>query len=130
MQIDFITIITGDIEQSVRFYEDILEFKLLQRIEPAPGIKIAFMGDGGENKIELIERGPVVIPDVPLVSLGFEVENMDDMREYLVEMGVKILQEPHTLSNGTRLMQAVDINGIGLGFVEEVVQEEEDLMEF
>jgi len=130
MLIDFITIATGNLDASVRFYEDILEFKLLQKMAPAPGVKIAFMGDGGSNKIELIERGPVTPPEVPTVSLGFEVDNMDDMREYLIEMGVKILEEPRDLPNGTRLMQAVDPNGIGLGFVQEVLEEEEDLMEF
>lgn len=130
MLIDYITIATNNLDASVQFYEDILEFKLLQKLAPAPGVKIAFMGDGGNNKIELIERGTVDVPEKPQVSLGFEVDNLNDMREYLIEMGVKILEEPRDLPNGTRLMLAVDPNGIGLGFVEEVIEEEEDLMAF
>ena len=128
MQIDFITISTNDLDQSIAFYEDVLEFRLLRQFDPSPGVRIAFMGDGGQNKIELIERGPFEPPKQPCVSLGFEVEDMDLVHEDLVAMDVTILEPPHTLPNGTRLMLAVDPNGVGLGFVQEA--EEEDLMEF
>ena len=47
------TILVNDMDESLKFYEEIAGLKPVDRFQAGPGMEIAFLGEG-ETKIELI----------------------------------------------------------------------------
>ncbi len=93
----------NDLEQTVKFYTDILGLELTDRRESPRGAKLAFLRT--PNSEELIEityfpdSGPVQVqPD--LMHLAFEVGNLEDYRKYLESKGIKFSDGP-TVSKST-----------------------------
>ena len=118
MNISFITIPTSSIDDSIDFYTRVLGFTEKNRVTPREGIEIAFLGDQKGGVIELIQRpGDIDLSACP-VSLGFEVEDVNAVRDLLADNGVDILMGPTEAGGGTILMQAKDLNGFRLGFVQ------------
>ena len=69
------TIEVLDVDESVRFYQEIVGLSVEHRIA-GEETNIAFMGDG-ETKIELISHKGVVPQAVgALISIGFEVDDL------------------------------------------------------
>lgn len=118
MNISFITVPTSAIDKSIDFYTRVLGFTEKNRVTPREGIEIAFISDQKGSVIELIQRpGDVDLSACP-VSLGFEVDDINAVRDLLTENGVDILMGPTEVGGGTVLMQAKDLNGFRLGFVQ------------
>lgn len=110
------TLMVRDMEESLKFYQDIVGLPVNRRFNAGPGVEIAFLGEG-ETKVELICNGKqtTVGPDI---SWGFEVASVDDTIAMLKEKGVAIqggiLQpNPHT-----RFFYVQDPNGMKIQFVE------------
>jgi len=120
MIISFVTIPTDDIEASITFFTDVLGFEEVRRFCPQVGVDIAFLQDDAEKQIELIQADSQPAGDgAPTrISLGFEVDDLDEMEQKLKSNNVRIVQGPFQLPNGTRLMQALDPTGVRLGFIE------------
>lgn len=121
MNIDFITIGTNKMEESISFYTEVLGFKLLQRFSPRAKVVLAFLEDSRGCKIELMQRGDeekVDYSDCQL-SLTFKVDNIDEVYNYLTSKEVEIISNPFELPSKIKLMQARDPNGLTLGFVED-----------
>ena len=118
MNISFLTIPTSSLDESIEFYTRVLGFTEKNRVTPREGIEIAFLSDQKGGVIELIQRpGDVNLSACP-VSLGFEVEDIYAVKDLLTENGVDILMGPTEAGGGTMLMQAKDLNGFRLGFVQ------------
>lgn len=120
MKIGFITIPTDKLDKSIKFYKRVLGFKLFKRVSPSDDVEIAFMSDKHEGVIELISRlgqGPVSHTECS-VSIGFEVEDIDEIKKHLEKHKVKITSGPIRLPNATSLLHAEDPNGVKLGFVQ------------
>jgi lactoylglutathione lyase len=118
MKIDFITIGTKSIDSSVRFYEEVLGFTLYNSYSPAPDVKIAFMSDGHGMKIELIDHVHIEEYQHNNISIGFEVDDIEETKLYLEKAGVKIISGPTRVPDGTWLLHAKDPNSVNLGFVQ------------
>jgi lactoylglutathione lyase len=118
MKIDFVTIHVADIERSVRFYNRLLGMQLSRRFSPRPGMEIAFMGGSG-TQLELIHDDMVPAYKGSGISLGFNVADMDQALALLRENQVEIVSGPHVMKNGVKLLNARDINGVDLGFVQQ-----------
>ena len=118
MKVDFISIGTSSAEQSIKFYQDVLGFTLYDSYSPASDVKIAFMSDGHGLKIELIEKVMIDQNRHSNISIGFEVDDINETKHYLENKGVKIISGPTSLPHGVKLIHARDPNGISLGFVE------------
>lgn len=56
MKIAFMTIGTNDMDASVLFYTEALNFALTNRMSPSPGVELAFLKDPSGVQIELIKR--------------------------------------------------------------------------
>lgn len=118
MKIGFLTIPTTSVDRSIQFYQDVLGFLLINKFSPQAGVTIAFMHDGHDNKVEFIERGEKVNHSNCLLSIGFEVENIEAIRNHLHLHNVDVLSGPTELPNGALIMQAKEINGVTLGFIQ------------
>ena len=118
MKIGFLTIHVKDVQASIDFYEKVAGLKVTRRFSPRPDIEIAFMDDGAGHSVEFIRTGH----DAPYsgrgASLGFDVEDMEKTIEHLKTHRVEIVSGPHATPDGTKLLQARDLNGFELGFVQ------------
>lgn len=117
MKFSFITIGTRHLDASIEFYTKLLKFKLDRRYQSGPDVNVAFLTDG-KYMIEFIQGDFIKAFSGEGVSLGFEVDDIDKTFVLLRKHQVEIIDEPHMLANGMRMMHAIDLNGMALGFVQ------------
>lgn len=95
----------NDMEETLRFYRDVLGLEVAQRKRSPRGSELAFLKI--PNSDELIElcsfpaSGKVQVPE-DLVHLAFEVDDLDKTMRYLKEKGIPITDGPTTTSSGSR----------------------------
>lgn len=95
----------NDMEETLRFYRDILGLEVAERKRSPRGSDLAFLKIlNSEELIELCSfpaSGKVQVPE-DLVHLAFEVDNLDKTMAYLKEKGIPITDGPTTTSSGSR----------------------------
>jgi lactoylglutathione lyase len=112
------TLNVKNMEESLRFYQDIVGLKINRRFKAGPDIEIAFLGDG-DTKVELICNGSEKMPNVGRdISWGFTVKSVDEMMALLKEKGIDILEGPMQPNPHTKFFFVLDPNGMKIQFVE------------
>ena len=95
----------SDLEETIRFYRDILGLEVVSRHESPRGSRLAFLkAPGSQEEIELCSfpaSGKVEVQE-DLVHLAFEVEDLDRAIAELAAKGVPITDGPTTTSGGSR----------------------------
>lgn len=95
----------SDMDETIRFYRDILGLTVVERKKSPRGSELAFLAI--PNSPELIElacfppSGPVTVQE-DLVHLAFEVSDLDETIARLSAMKVPITDGPTTSSSGSR----------------------------
>ena len=118
MNIGFITIPVNSLEDTIKFYKEIMDFEVVTRFGSPEQLEIAFMADKKGNQLEFIQRKGERVQHDGLISIGFNVEDIEATAEYLKSHQVKITDGPHTLPSGVKLLHAHDLNDVALGFVQ------------
>lgn len=112
------TIDVLDLDESVRFYQEIVGLSVAHTVE-GDATNIAFMGDG-ETKVELITHRGVVPQAVGGgISIGFGVDDLDEKIAFLKEKGIAITAGPFSPNPTIRFCYVDDPNGVRVQFVEE-----------
>lgn len=112
------TLHVNDLEESVRFYQEIVGLEVDHRFHAGPGKEIVFLGRG-ETKVELIrEEGRAKTSVGPDICWGFEVESVDAMLETLKEKGVPVHSGPFQPNPFRKFFYILDPNGMRIQFVE------------
>jgi lactoylglutathione lyase len=97
----------SDMEQTIRFYTEVLGLEVLERKTSPRGSQLAFLKvPNSEELIELTSfppSGPVKVQE-DLVHLAFQVDNLDDTIASLNAQGVKITDGPTQSSSGSRFI--------------------------
>jgi lactoylglutathione lyase len=114
MKIKYGTIVVKDMEESVRFYTEVMGFKIESRHNPRPGIAITILKGEGETKIELIKNA---CDEPGFYSLGMDVENLDASLKTLKAKGAKVTMEPVPISVGF-LAFIEDPNGTRIALIQ------------
>ena len=97
----------SDMDQTIRFYTEVLGLEVLERKTSLRGSHLAFLKV--PNSDELIElcsfppSGPVKVQE-DLVHLAFQVESLDDTIQVLTAKGIRITDGPTTSSSGSRFV--------------------------
>jgi len=95
----------NDMEETLRFYRDILGLEVAERHRSPRGSELAFLKT--PNSDELIEicsfpaSGKVQVQE-DLVHLAFEVDDLDQIIAHLKEKGISITDGPTVTSSGNR----------------------------
>ena len=119
MKFKFATIHVKELEESIRFYEDILGMKTARRFPAGPNMEIAFMADG-PAEIELIcDKGaePPAYGEWP--SLGIATEDLDRAMVDMKAKGVNIVSGIIQPNPNTRFFFIHDPDGVNLEIIEE-----------
>lgn len=112
------TLTVKNLEESLKFYQEIVGLKVDKRFKAGPGMEIVFLGDG-ETKIELIYNENNKETNVGKdISWGFQVESVDKMMELVKEKGIDIHSGPFSPNPHTKFFFVLDPNGLKIQFVE------------
>jgi lactoylglutathione lyase len=88
------TLIVKNMEESLRFYTDVLGLEIASRFNSMPGLELAFL-DAGDVQIELVcnaDSQDAVVGDA--ISLGFEVSSLDEALKMINDKGIPIHSGP------------------------------------
>jgi lactoylglutathione lyase len=116
MKFCWCTITTNDLDASIAFYRDIVGLALTRRFAAGPDTQIAFLGSG-ETQIEVIQSGSEATVGSG-ISLGFEVDSVDEMMTFVKEKGIPIHSGPMSPNPHVRFFYVQDPNGLKIQFVE------------
>ncbi len=109
-----------NLEESIKFYEDIVGLEVQRKFEAGPKREIAFMAEE-ENKtaVELIDdEGKENIEIGEDISLGFEVDSVKEKIHSLKEKGIEIHNGPISPDPHIEFFYILDPNGVKIQFVE------------
>jgi len=107
-----------NMDESLKFYEEIIGLKLDKRFKSGLGMDIAFLGEG-ETKVELIcDDNSSDVNIGPDISLGFEVKSVDEMMDFVKEKGIDIESGPFQPNPHIKFFYIKDPNGLKIQFVE------------
>lgn len=107
-RIKYSTMIVRDMEESIRFYADILGFEQDSQYKPLPGTTITLMKSKGETMVELIESKDF---KVGYYSIGMEVDDLAGTIAEIEKRGGKITKGPaRTLVGSCAFLE--DPNGV------------------
>ncbi len=119
MNLSFVTINVRNIDDTVRFYSDVIGFRITRTFSPQPGMTITFMEDDQGHLLEFIGNDKGDTFSGKGISLGFYVDDMAKTLAHLEHHKVEILSGPIKTGSGVELLHARDLNGVELGFVEQ-----------
>jgi lactoylglutathione lyase len=130
-KIDHVAIIVKDFEESLKFYNEILGFPIIQtwetldsKEEPGVRLRIAYVGKEG-SKIELMkfyqEREADIGKRVGLTHISILVDDMENTCKELKGKGIKLTMEPTSISEGLRIAFFKDPNGVYIELIEKKV---------
>jgi len=118
MKFCWTTLMVSDMNDSIKFYQEIVGLQVNRRFDAGPGIEIAFLGDG-ETKVELIADEKNENPTIGQnISLGFEVDSIEDMMLFVKEKGIAIHSGPFEPNQHISFFYVLDPNGLKIQFVE------------
>ncbi len=118
MKFCWCTISVINLEESLKFYQEVVGLAIINRFKAGPGVEIAFLGDG-ETKIELIYNESIKNVTIGRdISLGFEVKSVDEMMAFVTERGIAIHSGPIQANPHVRFFFILDPNGLKIQLVE------------
>ena len=114
MKVKYLTIIVKDMEESIKFYTEVLGLEIHSQFNPQPGVIITLLKGEGDSMIELIEN----MKDEPgLFSVGMDVEDINTIVKDLKNKGAKITMEPVPITVGS-LAFLEDPNGVRIALIQ------------
>jgi len=111
------TIIVKSLEESVRFYSEVMGLEIDSEYDLGSKGRIILMRGNGDGMVELIESSSY---PVGLYSVGIYVGDMDLAMAGYKEKGAKILGEPAPITGGSCAF-IEDPNGVRLAIVHKVL---------
>ncbi|MBC2580499.1 VOC family protein [Clostridium sp. DJ247] len=118
MKFCWCTIRVNNMEESLKFYQEIVGLSISTRYMAGAEKEISFLGDG-ETKVELIcDSNHKATNNVEGISLGFEVESVDEMIKFIKEKGLEVDNGPFQPNPHIKFFYVKDPNGFRIQFVE------------
>jgi lactoylglutathione lyase len=114
MKIKYTTMIVKDMDESVKFYRDVMGFEVDSQYDLGPVGTITLLKGEGETMVELI-KNPV--DETGLFSMGMDVEDVNATVKELKSKGAKVTMEPTPITVGT-LAFIEDPNGVKIALIQ------------
>lgn len=91
------TVNVENMDESINFYSDLVNLKVLNRFHAGPGVEIAFLGNGTENEtlVELLaDKSIGAVNFSEFIYLGFAVESIEAMLETVKGKNIPVHSGP------------------------------------
>jgi lactoylglutathione lyase len=109
-----------DMEESLKFYTEIVGLSVERRFKAGPAMEIVFLGNG-ETKVELVaDKQHKNISIGQDISLGFTVDSVDEKILSLQQKGISLHSGPFQPNPHIRFFYLLDPNGLKIQFVEQL----------
>jgi lactoylglutathione lyase len=117
MEFCWVTLRVRNLEESLKFYRDVLGLPVAGRI--TGNTEIAFMGEADKTRVELLQdtAGAGDCPGAG-VSIGFTVDSLDRTIAYLAGKGIPVDKGPFAPSPAVRFFYVKDPDGYSVQLVE------------
>ena len=115
MEFRHVTLSVKDLDDSVKFYRDIVGLAVTRRFAAGPGREIVFLGSGG-TEVELISGGGESTAGTG-ISMGFATESLEGTMALLREKGFEIEGAIVSPNPQTRFFFAKDPDGYRVQFI-------------
>lgn len=117
MKFCWTTIMVKNMEESLKFYQEIVGLSLNRRVSAGPGMEISFLGKG-ETQVELVCKENVDVELGHDISLGFQVKSVDEMIRFVKKNDISIHSGPFEPNAHVKFFYVQDPNGLKIQFVE------------
>lgn len=117
LRLNWITLRVHDLEASLQFYNQVLGLPIERRFE-SRGKQIAMLSMNGQAKLELIQGSEQVMKPECGISLGFEVESLDEAMIYLETKGIPVARGPITPNPHLTFFYILDPDGFEIQLAE------------
>jgi lactoylglutathione lyase len=118
MKLCHITIMVKNLEESLKFYQEIVGLTVDRRFKAGPDTEIIFLGEG-ETKVELISNAANTSVNIGKdLSLGFEVDDLDEMIPFVQSKGIEMISGIIQPSPHVRFFYVLDPNGVKVQFLQ------------
>lgn len=114
MKIKYTTMIVDDMDDSIKFYRDVMGFEVDSQYDLGPAGTITLLKGEGETMVELI-KNPV--DETGLFSVGMDVEDLNATVKELKSKGAKVTMEPTPITVGV-LAFVEDPNGVKIALIQ------------
>lgn len=122
MNIRFTTITVKDLDESFKFYNEILGFIEIKRFSPMEGTNIVFLKDENSGIIELVEHQNNSNNDdndrESVVSIGLGVVDLERTLNELKHKGVEPIRGPIEVPSGDKFAFIKDPNGVEIELIQ------------
>ena len=120
MKFCWTTVTVKNMEESLKFYTEVLGLRVDRRYKAGPDMELAFLGDG-ETKLELICNEKIKEVSIGKdISVGFEVESADEMIAYLKGKDIVVFSGPFQPNEHIKFFFILDPNGLKVQLVEHI----------
>ncbi len=116
MKFCWVTINVNNMEESIKFYKDLIGLEILDRFTPYEGVEIVMLGEENGTMVELISNQTTKLKTKG-ISIGFKVDSLEDSIETMKNNGVKILTEPVSPSPDLEFYFVEDPNGLEIQLI-------------
>lgn len=118
MNFCWITLRVNNMEESLKFYHEILGLQISSR-HAGTDLEIVMLGDADKPKIELLyDKNSKVTNRGEGISIGLEVDSLDSAMNYVKEIEIPIIRGPISPNPHVRFFFIKDPNGIEVQLVE------------
>lgn len=124
IKVQYTTMIVKDLNESIKFYRDVLGFKEGYHIDLPDGGAITIMNSEDGASVELIENKNY---DVGLYSIGTDVDDLDEAIKILKEKGYETTGPVIPTTVG-RMAFVLDPNGVRICLIEHTQEYKEKYM--
>ena len=111
MKLRWCGVLVKDLDESIKFYREVIGLPEPKRASAGPGTEIALFDTGGAE-LELLQKYDVPNPDPGnAVCIAFEVASIEDAMAHVTEKGIEIERGP-IISPRAKFFFIRDPNGV------------------
>jgi lactoylglutathione lyase len=114
MKVKYATIIVKNMEESIKFYTEVMGFEIDSQYDLGPAGTITLLKGEGETMVEIIENS---VDEPGLFSVGMDVEDLNTTIKELKAKGAKVTMEPLQITVGL-LAFIEDPNGARIALIQ------------
>ncbi|WP_455539685.1 VOC family protein [Terrisporobacter sp.] len=113
MNFCWITLNVKNMEESLKFYHEILGLKIAERFNAGPDTEIVMLGEENGTKVELIyNKNEEVCSKAERLSIGFEVESIEEAMKHFEDNNIALKSGLISPTPSTTFFFVEDPNGI------------------